>query len=120
MMGTTRHGFSLAELLVALLVFQVGLLGVAGLVLLAQRNLMRAEITVRGVLEAQLAADSVRAAGGDGSGSMDYPWGGISWEPAPGIPEGVRAAAYSDLVQDTVAVVTVWPRVDWPAGRREP
>jgi hypothetical protein len=111
MMGTPRNGFSLAELLVALVVFQVGLLGVAGLVVLAQRNLLRAEITARGVLEAQLVADSVRDAGGGESGSMEYPWGGISWEPAPGIPGGVRASAFMNLGGDTVAVVTVWPRV---------
>jgi hypothetical protein len=111
---TPSRGSSLAELLVALVVFQVGLLGVAGLVVLAQRNLLRAEIVARGVLEAQLVADSVRDAGGGESGSMDYPWGGVSWEPAPGIPGGVRASAFMNLGGDTVAVLTVWPRVEWP------
>ena len=116
MRGTTRLGFSLAELLVAMVVFQVGLLGVAGLVVVARRNLMRAEITARGVLEAQLVADSVRDGGGEDSGSREYPWGGIAWEPASGIPGGVRAAAFTNLEGDTVAVVTAWPKVDWASG----
>ncbi len=104
------RGFSLTELLVALVVFQVGLLGVAGMVLTAQRNLTRAELTVRGVLEAQLMADSVRDGGGEGSGRAVHPWGEVSWAPAPGIPGGVRAVAFSNHGGDTVAVVTVWPR----------
>jgi hypothetical protein len=120
MNGNPGNGFSLAELLVALVVLQVGLLGVAGLVLLAQRNLMRAEITARGVLEAQLVADSVRHAGGEDMGSMEYPWGGIAWEPAPGIPGGVRASAFTNLGWDTVAVVTVWPKVGGATGGGTP
>jgi len=107
--GAVAGGFSLVELLFALVVFQVGILGAAGMVLMAQRNLMRAELTVRGVLEAQLVADSVRDAGAGGSGAAEHPWGEVSWGPAPGIPGGVRAVAFSRHEGDTVAVVTVWP-----------
>lgn len=114
--GGVRDGFSLVELLFALVVFQVGILGVAGMILMAQRNLMRAEITARGVLEAQLVADSVRDAGTGGSGSAVHPWGEVSWRPAPGIPGGVRAVAFSNHGGDTVAVVTTWPRLGAVAG----
>jgi type II secretory pathway pseudopilin PulG len=109
MKGALEGGFSLLELMFALVVFQVGVLGTAGLVLMAQRNLMRAELTVRGVLEARLVADSVMDAGAGGSGSAEHPWGEVSWSPAPGVPGGVRAVAFANHVGDTVAVVTVWP-----------
>ena len=114
------EGFSLVELLFALLVFQVGVLGVAGMVLMAQQNLMRAEITARGVLEAQLAADSVRDAGSGGSGSATHAWGQVSWGPAPDVPGGVRAVAVSNHGGDTVAAVTVWPGPVVAAGSPMP
>jgi Tfp pilus assembly protein PilV len=83
---TPSRGSSLAELLVALVVFQVGLLGVAGLVVLAQRNLMRAEIVARGVLEAQLVADSVRDAGGENPAAWTTPGAGSPGSPLQASP----------------------------------
>jgi hypothetical protein len=120
MRGAVSQGFSLVELLFALVVFQVGVLGAAGMILMAQRNLMRAEITVRGVLEARIAADSAREAGAESSGSAMHPWGEVWWAPAPGVSGGVRAAVFAHHMGDTVAVVTVWPRpgasADWPVA----
>ena len=61
-----RRGFSLVELLLALLLLQVGILATAGMVLLSQQNFRRAELTLRGLLEAGWIADSLARAGGGG------------------------------------------------------
>lgn len=105
------RGFSLVELILALLIFQVGLLGVAGTVLLAQRNLLRASVTVRGVVEAGWVADSLTREGSGGSGSLSRPWGEISWGPASDGLGGLRVAALWELGGDTLAVFLAWPPV---------
>ena len=57
------RGHSLLELVLALLLFQVGLLAAAGLVHLSQVNFRRAELTVRATLEADWIGDSLLAEG---------------------------------------------------------
>ena len=108
-----KSGFSLVELVLALLVFQVGLLATAGMILLAQRNLLRAELTVRGILEAGLVADSLERMGEIGSGLRPYPWGEVSWAPASDEIGGLTVAAFSTLLGDTlVAFRALIPRQD--------
>jgi hypothetical protein len=114
-----RQGFSLLELILSLLLFQIGVLATVGMVLLSQRNLRRAELTLRGVLEAVWVADSLSAVGNEGPGRLELPWGDLSWtimdQPVPGL----TVAAWSSLEQDTLAWAHVLPpaRVvvpNWP------
>jgi len=101
------------ELVLALLVFQVGLLATAGMILLAQRNLLRAELTVRGILEAGLVADSLERMGEIGSGLRPYLWGEVSWAPASDEIGGLTVVAFSTLLGDTlVAFRALIPRQD--------
>ena len=97
-----REGFSLVELVLALVVFQVGLLATAGMVFLAQQNLLRAEVTGRGILEADLVADSLEDIGEAGSGRRPYLWGEVSWAPASDQIGGLNVVAFSTLLGDTV------------------
>jgi hypothetical protein len=108
-----REGFSLVELVLALVVFQVGLLATAGMVFLAQQNLLRAEVTVRGILEADLVADSLEGIGEVGSGRRPYRWGEVSWAPASDEIGGLNVIAFSTLLGDTVvAFRALIPRED--------
>ena len=105
----STEGFSLLELILALLIFQVGILGVAGMVLTAQRTLTRAQLILRGTLEAREVADSLILAGAVGAGELTRPWGGLSW-----MQEGtgeLKVMATMPGGEDTLAVIRVWPPV---------
>ena len=74
-----RGGFSLVEVLVALLVLELGLLGVAGLVLFSGRLLVRAERAERALYAAGDVADSLSVFGASGEGERSVPGGRIRW-----------------------------------------
>ena len=97
-----KRGFSLVELVLALLIFQVGLLATAGMVLLAQQNLLRADLTMKGILAADLMADSLEGKGKLESGRKAYLWGEVSWAPAFDEIGGLTVVAFSTLLGDTV------------------
>jgi hypothetical protein len=105
-----RKGFTLAELLVAFVLLQVGLLASAGLILLAQRSLLRAELTVRAALEAGLAGDSLLRVGesGTGAGSVDRSWGDVRWEMTAGEGGTIRLWGILAPGADTLVVMTLW------------
>lgn len=116
-----RRGFSLVELIVALSIFQIGLLSTAGLVLLAQRHMVRAKVTLRALVEADRVADSLAQLGEGGSGSLPRPWGEIAWEADSGGDGGVRVVALSAGRGDTLAVLLAWPPLlDSLAGPSDP
>ena len=106
--GPDARGFSLIELLVALLILQVGLLATAGMIFLAQENLARAERMTRGLLEARRLADSLVREGQTGSGQLTYPWGEVRWEAGPSPFPGVRVLALSPGSEDTLAVASAF------------
>lgn len=58
-----RTGSSLAEVLVAVVILEVGLLGVAGMVVTASRTLARAETVAGAVALAREVSDSLAAVG---------------------------------------------------------
>ena len=64
----SSHGFSLLELMVALLLFQIGLLAVAGLILLAQENLRESDLVLRAAVEGARVGDSLLRVGEEGNG----------------------------------------------------
>ncbi len=111
------RGFSLIELVFALLLLQVGILGTSGLILLAQRDMLRAELTLRATLETSRVADSLSGSGAEGSGQLDFPWGSVSWAPASGTVGDIQAVAISASSGDTLAISRAWT-VPLPTIRR--
>jgi type II secretory pathway pseudopilin PulG len=101
------EGFSLVELVMALVIFQVGLLGVVGMFLTAQRTLTRAELVLRGAMAARAMGDSLLAGGTEGSGHSDLPWGTVSWTPWE--DGGLRVVATGTNASDTLGVLRFWP-----------
>lgn len=105
--GHPRAGFSLVELLMALLLFQVGLVGVAGTFLVAQRTLSRSQLVMRGTLAAMRVGDSVLAVGGPPSGLVEERWGRLSWRTDS--DGGLQLASTGAEVNDTLFSLTIWP-----------
>jgi type II secretory pathway pseudopilin PulG len=100
-------GFSLLELLFALLLFQIGVLGVAGMVLTGQRTLNRAHLLLRGTMEARRIGDSLVAAGHAPGGGRSYPWGRLVWIPTGAGKLTIVATAQEEA--DTLALLRFWP-----------
>jgi type II secretory pathway pseudopilin PulG len=105
--GPRRDGFSLIELVMALVIFQVGLLGVVGMLLTAQRILTRAELVLRGATAARAVGDSLLAGGTRGNGYSDLPWGTVSWTQLE--DGGLRVVATGSSASDTLGVLRLWP-----------
>jgi hypothetical protein len=73
--GLRRGGFSLLEVLVALTIMQVGMLGVIGLFTLAVSRLEHALLVERAVAEVASLADSLSAGGATTGGeTLRGPW----------------------------------------------
>ena len=97
------RGFTLVEVVVALVVLEIGLLGVLGTVLLASRTMTAAEVREGAVLEAQRVADSLGTDGLTGPGARPLPWGRISWgDSATGVTGHVVAI---DATGDTLVTL---------------
>ncbi|GMR12407.1 MAG: hypothetical protein BMS9Abin29_0596 [Gemmatimonadota bacterium] len=77
-------GFTLVEVLVALVMLQVGLLAVAGQIGVAHNLLDRAVRLEWAVAVAESVADSLSRFGYMGQGSIDLDAGRVGWEPWPG------------------------------------
>jgi hypothetical protein len=92
-----NRGFSLVELIFALLILQVGVLATAGMFLISQQSLRRAELTLRGVLEAGWVADSLVMMGAVGSGKTSPLWGELLWSPVSTPVQGLRVSAWVPL-----------------------
>jgi hypothetical protein len=103
------RGFSIIELIMALILLQMGVLATAGLILLAQRNLVRAELTLRGVVESRWVADSLARAGATGSGGRVMDWGELAWSPASDPIPALRVSAWSPLLRDTLVSLFALP-----------
>lgn len=76
----SARGFTLVEILVALVVLEVGLLGVVGSLVLAARTLDRAVLLERGVAQVARVHDSLAVSGAAvGSGSFATADGVVTW-----------------------------------------
>lgn len=102
-------GFSLLELIIALLLFEIGLLAVAGMILVAQITLKRSALILRGTVEAVRAGDSLLEAGVGGEGEMELGWGWIRWAPPSSAEGGLQVWALAPDRIDTLAALRVWP-----------
>jgi Tfp pilus assembly protein PilV len=79
-----RIGFTLVEVLVAIVVLEVGLLGVAGTLVLAVRAMRRAETMERAVTDAERVYDSISSVAEPSSGSAAGALGPVRWTVATG------------------------------------
>ena len=97
----------------ALVIFQVGLLGVVGMLLTAQRTHTRAELLLRGAMAARAMGDSLLAGGTTGNGHSDLHWGTVS---STQMEDGsLRVVATGSSASDTLGVLRLWPPL--PADR---
>ena len=94
--GVTRAGFTMLEVIVALAIIEVGLVGTVGVLVLAHRALAEAEVLDEATHAAASAADSLLADGGAGAGSRELPWGRVRWSSSAGRLD-VRAEAPSGV-----------------------
>lgn len=85
-----RAGFGLIEVLVALVLLEVGLLGCAGMLVVAHRRMTAAERLHRTAQAAAGAADSLLAAGAAAAGEADLGDAVLVWAPGAG---GMRLTA---------------------------
>ncbi len=74
-----RGGFSLAEVVVALVVFEVGFLGVLAMTLQAQKTLFAAVSLEDASRAVEWLADSLSSTGWSGPGSIETDKGLIRW-----------------------------------------
>ncbi len=74
-----RRGFTLVEVLVALVILEVGLLGVVGTLVMASRTVTLASLHERGVGAVESVLDSLASLTGTGSGVRSVPGGAVSW-----------------------------------------
>jgi len=72
-------GFTLVEVVLALIVFEVGMLGVVSMVVIAARSLSRAEWLERSLTLAYAVIDSLSLEGAPGAGERTHAAGSISW-----------------------------------------
>jgi len=82
-------GFTLAEVVAALLVLEVGLLGAAALVVTARRTQAAAIVAERSVALVAEVADSLAEAGFGGAGERATGWGVVRWVDEGGEPLAV-------------------------------
>ena len=75
----SRGGFSLVEVLVALVVLEVGLLGALSMTLQAQKTLLAAVALESASRAVEWLADSLSSAGWGGPGSIETEQGLIRW-----------------------------------------
>ncbi|MEQ1857833.1 MAG: prepilin-type N-terminal cleavage/methylation domain-containing protein [Longimicrobiales bacterium] len=74
-----KRGFTLLEVVVALLVLEVAVVGVVGALVLASSTLTRAEVLERAAAEAEGVLDSLARTRGPRADSSGRPWGALVW-----------------------------------------
>ena len=78
------RGFSLIEVVIALVILSVGGAAALSLVVTADRRIQQAWILELALTRATEVADSLEAAGAAMSGHSIEPWGRIDWAPGSG------------------------------------
>ncbi len=108
MMRTSR-GFTLLEVVVALLVLEVAVVGVVGALALASSTLTQAEVLERAVAEAQGVLDSLAGTRGPRADSTVHPWGSVSWLVDDSARVGIRATSRTgEVLIDLSSVLPSW------------
>lgn len=109
--GRRSHGFSLIEVMVAILVLSIGLLGMAGLLSVSLGNTQNAHFRTQATNLATAALDMLRANVSNVGryGSDDFVIGEDCTEPAPPPCEADQAAHTCDLARWRHAVCNALP-----------
>ena len=97
-----ESGFSMIEVLVALLVLAIGLLGVAGVQLLSMQQTANSTLRSEATLYAQTAADRVRANGGDVLNAADLAQLEANMQQVLGGDSDLQISVSADVAQITV------------------
>ena len=104
-----RRGFTLLEVVVALVLLEVGVLSAVGTLAVASRTLAQAERLERTFLEAEGVLDSLAGVADATSGARTFAGGALEWS--------VDGAGWIELVgsgPDGATVIEVrWP-LSWP------
>jgi len=103
-----RAGFTLVEVIVALVILEVGMLGVVGTLVVASRAVRQATTLEGAVARTERVIDSLAVAGTEGSGSSALPGGDLAW-----IVEAGGTIRVS-FVRGGSSVLEVWSHVDAP------
>lgn len=87
--SSAPSGFTLVEVIVALLVLELGLLGVAGLALRALQLLSESSVRSRAAVAVEEVVDSLAASGVGGGGLRRFEGGTVEWSPEGARPVGI-------------------------------
>lgn len=100
--GLNESGFSMIEVLIAVLILAIGLLGVAGVQLLSMQQTSNSTLRSEATLYAQSAADRVRANGGDVLSSSELTGLEANMQQVLGSDSDLQMSVSADVAQITV------------------
>jgi prepilin-type N-terminal cleavage/methylation domain-containing protein len=104
-----RRGFTLIEVIIALLILEVAMVGVVGAFVLASSTLTRAEVVELQTAAAEGVLDSLARAGAPGADSMRSATGGIAWSVDDSGSVTLRATdPHGSVVLDLRSVMPPW------------
>jgi Tfp pilus assembly protein PilV len=97
--GSRARGFTLVEVIVALAILEVGLIGCVATLVLSGRLLREARVQHAATQAAAEVADSLLAEGAGGEGARETEWGRVRW--------AAEAEGTGVLAEDSLGAVMV-------------
>ena len=100
-MVTSSRGFTLIELVIAMVLLAIGLMALTGALTVALRETASARLQHAALRRAEAVADSLVAAGTGAAGALDHAGFSVSWSPEScplGTCVRVRAVAAGDTL----------------------
>jgi Tfp pilus assembly protein PilV len=105
------RGFTLVEIVVAIVIFEVGVLGVLGTLVLASRTMARAEALERAVVTVERVADSLSIHDTGEAGAVGFAGGRVVWGSGAGRTVVALSVTGDTLLRASLrAPVAAWPR----------
>ena len=101
------RGFTLIEVVMALLVLQVAMIGVLGTLVVAARTMRRAEHVERATERAESTLDSLRGGAREGRDSSDFRGGTVRWTVGADGTLALTASGPDGIVVEIAATVPV-------------
>ena len=104
------RGFTLLEVVIALVILEIGVLGAVGTLVLAASTLSRAAVLERGTAEVEGLFDSITSNPGPGAGTRRFGGGEALWSVDSVGRVEIRALTHTaDTLFSVVSVVAVAP-----------